>query len=44
LRQFRAAEQAYDRLIALLPDHPTLKVQKAIDISFQETGDDTAFW
>ena len=28
-RQFRATEQAYDRLIELLPDNPMLRVQKA---------------
>jgi eukaryotic-like serine/threonine-protein kinase len=41
-RQFRAAEQVYDRLIRLAPDQPMLKVQKASVISFMETGDDTA--
>jgi TolB-like protein/Tfp pilus assembly protein PilF len=29
LRQFRASEQVYDRLIELVPDQPMLKVQKA---------------
>ena len=38
-RQFRAAEQVYDRLIGLEPDQPILKVQKASMISFMETGD-----
>lgn len=41
-RQFRAAEQVYDRLIGLEPDRPMLKVQKASVISFMETGDDAA--
>jgi TolB-like protein/Flp pilus assembly protein TadD len=44
MRHFRAAEQAYDRLIALLPDQPMLKVLKAMDVSYSKTGDDTAFW
>ena len=39
-RQFRAAEQVFDRLIGLAPDQPMLKVQKASVISFMETGDD----
>jgi len=43
IRQFRAAEQVYARLIELLPDQPTLKVEVAA-ISFSETGDDTAVW
>jgi serine/threonine protein kinase/Tfp pilus assembly protein PilF len=38
-RQFRAAEQVYDRLIGLAPDQPMLKVQKASVTSFMETGD-----
>jgi tetratricopeptide (TPR) repeat protein len=29
-RQFRAAEQAFDRLIELQPDHPTLKLEKPV--------------
>ncbi|MBV8378794.1 MAG: hypothetical protein JO279_17510 [Verrucomicrobia bacterium] len=41
-RQFRAAEQVYDRLVRLAPDQPMLKVQKASFISFMETGDDAA--
>jgi len=41
-RQFRAAEQAFDRLIDLRPDQPILKVQKPLFITFYETGDDTA--
>jgi hypothetical protein len=32
-RDFRAAEQVYDRLIALASDQPMLKVQKASVIS-----------
>jgi tetratricopeptide (TPR) repeat protein len=43
-RQFRAVEQAYDRLIELLPNQPMIKVQKAIDVSFNATGDSGAFW
>jgi Flp pilus assembly protein TadD len=40
LRQFAAAEQAYDRAIELAPDEPVLKVLKAL-VSFYETGVDT---
>ncbi len=40
-RQYRAAEQAYDRLIALLPERPTLRIEKAF-VSFLKTGDNTA--
>lgn len=43
-RQFRAAEQAYDRLIKLLPDQPMLRVQKAWIVTFSKNGDDSAFW
>jgi tetratricopeptide (TPR) repeat protein len=41
-RQFRAAEQAFDHLIALLPDQPMLKVQKAWLTTFMKTGDEKA--
>jgi len=41
-RQFRAAEQAFDRLIDLRPDQPILKVQKPLFVTFYETGDDIA--
>jgi serine/threonine protein kinase/Flp pilus assembly protein TadD len=40
--QYRSSEQAFDRLIRLLPDQPTLHVDKAFFINFRETGDDTA--
>ena len=40
-RQYRAAEQAYDRLIALLPDRSTLKIDKAY-AELWRTGDNTA--
>ncbi len=40
MRQFRAAEQMFDRLIELRPDQPILKVQKALYVTFFETGDD----
>ena len=40
-RQFRAAEAACDRLIALLPDRPSLKIDRAY-VTFLKTGDDTA--
>src|SRR5260370_28451219 len=40
-RQYRAAEQAYDRLIALIPDRPILNIEKAF-VSFLKTGDNSA--
>jgi tetratricopeptide (TPR) repeat protein len=40
-RQFSAAEKAYDQLIELLPDRPTLKVEKTI-IPYFKSGDDGA--
>jgi tetratricopeptide (TPR) repeat protein len=40
-RQFRAAEQAFDRLIELRPDQPGLKAQKPVLVTFYKTGDDT---
>jgi serine/threonine protein kinase/tetratricopeptide (TPR) repeat protein len=43
-RQFRAAGQAFDRLIALLPDQPLLKVEKAWLTTFMKTGDEQAVW
>jgi tetratricopeptide (TPR) repeat protein len=42
-RQFRAAEQAYAKLIGLPPDQPTLKLELA-GASFCETGDDSVVW
>ena len=41
-RQFRAAEQAFDRMIDLRPDLPILKVRKQLYVTFYETGDDSA--
>jgi serine/threonine protein kinase len=41
-RQFRAAEQAFDRLIQLCPDLPILKARKPLYVTFYKTGDDTA--
>ena len=40
MRQFPPSEQAYDRLIGLLPDQPMLKVQKASYIA-SKSGDNT---
>jgi Flp pilus assembly protein TadD len=40
-RQYRAAEQAYDRLIALIADRPILNIEKAF-VSFLKTGDNSA--
>ena len=42
MRQFRAAEQMFDRLIELRPDQPILRVQKPVFVTFFRTGDDTA--
>jgi TolB-like protein len=42
LRQFRAAEQMFDRLIELRPNEPILTAEKAVAINYYETGDDTA--
>ena len=43
-RQFRDAEQMFDRLIELRPDEPLLKTAKALFVTYRETGDDSAFW
>jgi serine/threonine protein kinase len=40
LRQFRASEQAWDRLIELMPDQPMLKVEKASEL-LAKNGDRT---
>ena len=42
-RQFRAAEEAFDRLLELAPDQPMLTLQKA-GVTFLETGDDRAIY
>ncbi len=42
MRQFHAAEQAFERLIELLPEQLVIKAQKAWDVIFMETGVDTA--
>jgi TolB-like protein/Tfp pilus assembly protein PilF len=41
VRQFRAAEQAFDRLTELRPDQPILRMQKPF-LFYYETGDSTA--
>jgi serine/threonine protein kinase/tetratricopeptide (TPR) repeat protein len=41
VRQYRAAEKVYDRLITLLPDRPILAIEKAF-VTFLKTGDNTA--
>ncbi len=41
MRQFRAAAEAYDRLIALVPDDPAYKIEKERFVTFMETGDET---
>jgi serine/threonine protein kinase/Tfp pilus assembly protein PilF len=41
-RQFAAAGEVYDRLIRLMPDQSMFKVQKGFNVSFMNTGDETA--
>jgi TolB-like protein/Tfp pilus assembly protein PilF len=41
MRRFRDAGEVYDRLINLVPDQPSLKVEKQYFVTFMETGDDT---
>jgi TolB-like protein len=43
-RQYRAAEQMFDRLIGLNPDDPLLKAAKGLLVNYLETGDDSAVW
>src|SRR5258708_6007435 len=38
MRQFRAAAEAYDRLIALVPDNPGYKIEKGRFVTFMETA------
>jgi tetratricopeptide (TPR) repeat protein len=40
-REFTAAGKAYDRAIQLAPDQPMLKVEKALYVGRQRSGDDT---
>lgn len=42
-RQFRTAEQMFDRLIALRPDRAILKAQKPL-VVYEETGDDEGYF
>jgi serine/threonine protein kinase len=42
MRQYRASEQMFDRLIKLAPDLPMIKVQKAFVVDFSERGDTSA--
>lgn len=42
VRQYRASEQMFDRLIKLAPDLPMTKVQKACVVDFNERGDTAA--
>ena len=44
VRQFRAAEEAYGRLIELVPDQPMFKLDRASNVTFMETGNDAEFW
>ena len=41
MRRFRAASEAYDRLIAFVPDEPAYKIEKQLFVTFMETGDET---
>jgi TolB-like protein/Flp pilus assembly protein TadD len=41
MRQFREAGEVYDRLISLVPDQPSLKIEKLYFLTFMETGDVT---
>jgi len=41
-RQFRAAADAYDRLIALVPGEAAYKIEKELFVTFMETGDESA--
>jgi tetratricopeptide (TPR) repeat protein len=42
IRRFREAERAFDSAIDLAPDPKVIKLRKAVLVTFQETGDDTA--
>jgi TolB-like protein/Tfp pilus assembly protein PilF len=41
LRRFREAAEVYDRLIKLVPDQPSLKIEEEWFITLMETGNDT---
>jgi TolB-like protein/Flp pilus assembly protein TadD len=41
MRQFHEAGEVYDRLISLVPDQPSLKIEKLYFLTFMETGDVT---
>jgi TolB-like protein/Tfp pilus assembly protein PilF len=41
MREFREAGEVYDRLISLVPDQPSLKIEKLEFVTFLETGDVT---
>ena len=40
VRKFSAAAEAYDKLIALVPDEPAYKIEKELYVTFMETGDE----
>jgi TolB-like protein/Flp pilus assembly protein TadD len=40
-RQYHQCEQVYNRLIGLLPDHPMIRVQKALIVGYIKSGDVT---
>jgi len=44
MREYQAADQVYDHLIALLPDQPALRIDKAYFITFRRTGENNAIY
>jgi len=40
VRELRTAAGAYDKLIALVPDEPAYKIEKELNVTFMETGDE----
>jgi tetratricopeptide (TPR) repeat protein len=40
VRKFGAAAEAYDRLIAIVPDEPAYKIEKELFVTFMQTGDE----
>ena len=40
VRKFGAAAEAYDKLIAIVPDEPAYKIEKELYVTFMQTGDE----
>src|SRR6202000_2577060 len=40
VRKFGAAAEAYDKLIAIVPDEPAYKIEKELNVTFMQTGDE----